>query len=1501
MKKYFGLLVAAFLLQVTPASAQIEDVTLSDGSVIKIDRSVFPNLDLNAKKKTVPNEYTRRQKVRERAPKEELPPYVYNNQTKYYPPVFSQDGGSCGSAQAIGYMFTYEINTARDADGSLEDNQYPSHFTWMQAYQSSSTEDIVQAVGIPNVTSYGGRTYSRLFGPQTHQDPDYGWMQGYDKWYGAMWNRVGTTFNMSHPTMTAEGRRELKEWLYNHSGDDSYCSGGVVGIGVAAYGTWGSIPTSEANKTAGVVGMSYVKAWGDVFNHALTVVGYDDRIEFDLDGDGKIGETDEDEVGAWIVCNSWGDGWENKGFIYCPYKYSCAVGTNQSSWNPGAYIIRRDYRPLRTIKLKMEYSRRSELLLRAGISQDVEATTPQRIINFEHFRNAGNAKGVSPDPEVPMLGRWADGMHYEPMEFGYDLTDLTAGFDRTRPLKYFFIVKTKKTAIGEGKILKASIMNYEIDDEGVEIPIEGENISIQNAGSETIISVIVPGEQLYAPCNLEMTDGVLSWSAPQPSSLELEGYNVYQDATLLVTLPASQTYYTPEESEGSTYSVRSVYRAGKYKQESESSNCIATTLHDLTTNTCLKIDKSGFTVPKAVDVPLNQATIEFLIKSSSLVSYNQQIGPGWGNFLFHTDSSGALYAGWNTGTNERMVLNSIFTRNRWYHVAITIDGNVMTAYVNGLRKGQVKSSTYSGLSAFGDLKFGHSSTNSYLDGFIDEFRIWNVVRTPNEIKNNMRTAIAQPALQSNLILYLPMDSIVVDGETCLHEWRYGKHATFNDADAYEFVTSAMPNVGAATSVTSDIEDSQSTHTTGIPFTLTGAATLSATAWQWEAPDARVKSLSGYEPTFIFDVAGTYPVTLTTTFATGETLTVSKDVTIVDGTAPTAAFDMLCDEVLAGDRFSFINRSEGEGCSYEWSIPGAEVETVRGTNATALYTTTGTFTVTLTATNAFGSSTASHQVTVQEAAPNPLFELSSSSILLGDTLQLIDQSRYSPQTWHWELSNGNRIFQTDDQSPYIVPKAPGIYDITLKTSNDQGAETLTKRKMLTVSKADPITCLTFTGAEYLRIPSPISGGKTLTLEFWMRPTAYDGSFTLTSDDGLLSTSCSTDGQVSLTLSGRTVKSTSKYVVLNEWHHYAITLSSGTVRFYRDGFLNNAPSNKLSTTIPGITGTITLGRETNSFNGQIDEFRIWNRTLSAAEVHSDLTNTPIADVTAAETENGLLLYYDFNQNGGDVQDRTSGAHHAQRINFGPDGDAWNASMGVFTLDTECATNGDASSAYLTNYKNPFTTTSGTVNPNNSGRFLKLLMRNARSKWQEENAVVRNGITTGAHIDTEHNRDITIETQWSGFSSTLLDYRFWQYVTLPAGKYTFYCHLAEGDPKESYVVVNEGKTLLGNDTYQENALGWAKLTNGEVSFTLDEETIVSLGILVNLEGQQSFHMDYFSLMGLPIETLETVTPTTISTPNIPKEPQLQSGEIYDLSGRQVSRPQKGVFIQNGQKVVY
>ncbi len=540
------------------------------------------------------------------------PDHVNNAETRHFPPVFNQDGGSCGSASRISYMFSYELAAYRDLDGSKAENYYPSHFVWLHTNSPTGITDqgkdaFVTKVGVPSAATYGGQTYSSLFGNQDCSNGEFGWMQGFAKWFEAMHNRMLKPVHFPQSIATEEGREAVKNWLWNHNGDDSFAAGGICGVGVASGGIWKNIPKTATNDEIGVTGMYYVYEWGTQVDHALTIVGYDDRIEFDLDKDGVYGEPDADELGAWIIVNSWG-GWCNGGFIYCPYAFAGSAFKNDGNpgsrtfngdfWWPEIYKVRKDYRPLRTIKLEMDYNRRSEIALSAGISADINASEPEKTIPFVHFTYAGdgNYGNSNPAPEVPMLGRWADGkLHTEPMEFGYDLTDLTDGYDMNRPLKYFFIIDTRAWAQGKGTIHHASIMDYQYDLQGIETPFfTDESVEIRSAGNKTIISVVVYGSSYHAPQNASFDGNTLSWQAPLRSALEVIAYNIYRNGMLVAHLPATTLTYTPTTTLTSgEYAVTAIY-AG----DNESAMSTAKVPMNLSVpNMGVNFSQGGFSIP----------------------------------------------------------------------------------------------------------------------------------------------------------------------------------------------------------------------------------------------------------------------------------------------------------------------------------------------------------------------------------------------------------------------------------------------------------------------------------------------------------------------------------------------------------------------------------------------------------------------------------------------------------------------------------------------------------------------------------------------------------------------------------------------------------------------------------------------------------------------------------------------------------------------------------------
>lgn len=77
----------------------------------------------------------------------------------------------------------------------------------------------------------------------------------------------------------------------------------------------------------------------------------------------------------------------------------------------------------------------------------------------------------------------------------------------------------------------------------------------------------------------------------------------------------------------------------------------------------------------------------------------------------------------------------------------------------------------------------------------------------------------------------------------------------------------------------------------------------------------------------------------------------------------------------------------------------------------------------------------------------------------------------------------------------------------------------------------------------------------------------------------------------------------------WTHLAATFDGSNLRLYKNGIL--ATSQPVNATIPASTGALRIGGNSiwssEHFNGKIDDVRIYNRALGAAEVAKDM-NTP-----------------------------------------------------------------------------------------------------------------------------------------------------------------------------------------------------------------------------------------------------------------------------------------------------
>lgn len=383
--------------------------------------------------------------------------FIDNSKHKYFPAVIYQKGGSCSFASGIGYIYNYEYNLANDLDSSLPENIY----NYLQVY-SFLNEGIdsggftikgwmlVKENGVPAVSSV---EISNIFD----------WYTGYDRYYKGMKRGVESTATIYSDDEGAIER--MKQYLIDHGDGSEY--GGLIKF--SAYSN--PMDIFKYNGPRSTDYDAIIPYFGHTGMHSMTVVGFDDSIEYDYNEDGVIQDY---EQGAFICVNTWGENWDgyygcnSHGRFYTPYyafstlkqskKYVPHtpenMGGGTGNGGKGCLVLKTKNNEVdMTLKIKIRHTSRNDFMMEVGVASTNDALYPEKTVVRRFMNHQGG--------EFTMRG--IRGTRYETLEFGLNISDMlqyVSGPDATFFLNISNIPCLNK---GEGELLSCSLLDYRYD------------------------------------------------------------------------------------------------------------------------------------------------------------------------------------------------------------------------------------------------------------------------------------------------------------------------------------------------------------------------------------------------------------------------------------------------------------------------------------------------------------------------------------------------------------------------------------------------------------------------------------------------------------------------------------------------------------------------------------------------------------------------------------------------------------------------------------------------------------------------------------------------------------------------------------------------------------------------------------------------------------------------------------------------------------------------------
>jgi hypothetical protein len=505
----------------------------------------------------------------------------------------------------------------------------------------------------------------------------------------------------------------------------------------------------------------------------------------------------------------------------------------------------------------------------------------------------------------------------------------------------------------------------------------------------------------------------------------------------------------------------------------------------------------------------------------------------------------------------------------WQHVALTYDGTALRAYLNGTQLGATQNATIPSVTVplqAGAWIFG--STNAdFFSGTLDEVRFYNRALSAAEIAADMASPVVPPVIDTTPpILSNGLPTGTLPGGTT----QTNLQVTTNEAATCRYSTTAGTAYSAMTNTFA------TTGATGHSTTVTGLANGGSYAFYVRCQDTSSNPTTS-DFGITFSVAApdtTNPTVSITAPATGATVSGTVNVTAnAADNIGVVGVQFLLDGVNLGaeDTTSPYSVSWNTAASTN----GAHNVTARARDAAGNTTTTPATTVTVS--NAAGAGPV--------AAYG--FEETSGSSTNDQTSNNNDGTLSGPTRTAGRYGNG---LQFDGNNDLVAVNDSNSLDLT----------------------------------------------NGMTLEAWVRPSNAPSGFRTIINKRRGSSSYAYQLTAASTTSNR--PGTRIYVnngsrdltggtqlTANTWVHLAATYDGATQRLFVNGVevANRAQTGSITTT----TDSLRIGTNNASsefFAGTIDEVRIYNRALSAAEIQADLNTPvvpPVADTTPPILSNGL----------------------------------------------------------------------------------------------------------------------------------------------------------------------------------------------------------------------------------------------------------------------------------------